>query len=188
MSEHYEFPDEEDVPTITTTDKNLFERNNKNLFIKYDPDEWEDPQDAARAINVINYLFGTEVQVTVMNDKIEFMSEEKVKGLSGMEIIVDGDDLEKDPQEKLVDELNMEEKYAEIFGSAIEDYLREKISQSSKDWPKEVEQRIINYLSTFYTEMSKELESRSKSISIRGPTGLLSLNGLLTIYFSPNFA
>jgi len=75
MSENYEFPDAADVPKIKATGEQQFEK--KNLFIKYDADDWDDPEDAIEVINTINYLFGTDVQVTVMDDKIEFMTQEQ---------------------------------------------------------------------------------------------------------------
>lgn len=90
MSEHYEFPDAEDVPQIvTTTDEPYEQPEKKTLFIKYREDEWEDEETATRVIETINWLFGTDVQIAVVPEAIEFLLQEDVEEM--LREVSDGD-------------------------------------------------------------------------------------------------
>lgn len=79
---NFDFPDTEEIPTIEYDPEDPFEfPETKNLFIKYDPAEWEYESDFVETAKTINHLFGSEVQVVVLNEKLEFMSREEVRDL-----------------------------------------------------------------------------------------------------------
>jgi len=81
MSE-YNFPDREAVPSIEHEPDDPFtSQETKKLFIKYHPEEWNDPEDAVEAIETINYLFGSDVQIVVIDQKIEFMEPNEIRDL-----------------------------------------------------------------------------------------------------------
>jgi hypothetical protein len=78
----YNFPDREEMSTIEHDPDDPFESQGaKTLFIKYDPEEWSHPQDAVEAVETINCLFGRDVQVVAVDQKIEFMDPDELREL-----------------------------------------------------------------------------------------------------------
>lgn len=73
----YEFPDEEDIPKIRATGGTVYER--KQLFVQYRPDEWDDQETAERFIETFNWMLGPEIQVCVVPDRLETLTEDEVR-------------------------------------------------------------------------------------------------------------
>jgi hypothetical protein len=80
MSETYDYPDTEDVPQITTATSGPFEQpETKHLFITYDTDEWESERQVEETLKVINSLFGTDVQIAILPNDYDLLSESDVR-------------------------------------------------------------------------------------------------------------
>lgn len=80
MSETYEFPDEEDVPTIKTKRDDFEFPETKTLFLKYDDAEWSE-ENITETAQTINCLFGTDVQIALLSDSLEFLTKDDIEGL-----------------------------------------------------------------------------------------------------------
>lgn len=80
MSDTYNYPDEEDVPTITTNRSDYEFPETKTLFITYREDEW-DEVDIERTLETINFLFGTEVQIAMVPESIELLDSDDAREL-----------------------------------------------------------------------------------------------------------
>jgi len=80
MSETYDYPDSDDIPTITTAMGDSFEQpETKHLFITYDSDEWESESQIEDTLGVINSLFGTGVQIAIVPNDYDLLSESDVR-------------------------------------------------------------------------------------------------------------
>jgi len=93
MSETYDFPSASEIPTIdVSVDEDTFRPEQKHLFVSYNPDQWEDEKDAHRMVETLNYLFGSEIQVIIVDDDFEFLTKDDVKEMIGMmEDMIDDD-------------------------------------------------------------------------------------------------
>ena len=80
---NYNFPERSDVPTIEYDPGRVTfgEREQKTLFIQYDADEWDYESDLTQTVQTINALFGTDVQVALIDDSIEFLDPDEVRAL-----------------------------------------------------------------------------------------------------------
>jgi len=80
MSETYDFPDVEDIPKITTRSDDPYEfPETKNLFIQYDSEKWPEDGSIEGVIEMINHLFGPDVQVAAMTKDIEFLGKREIE-------------------------------------------------------------------------------------------------------------
>lgn len=82
MSETYEFPDAEDIPQIRATADEPFEKpETKNLFISYDEEKWPSDGSLEESIELINQLFGQNVQVACVPQSLEFLGKQEIEEL-----------------------------------------------------------------------------------------------------------
>lgn len=77
----YIFPDEDEVPKIRTDRSDYEFPETKTLFITYDSDEWDHPDDVANVLETINHLFDTGVQVVALPEDFDLLNKEEVRGV-----------------------------------------------------------------------------------------------------------
>lgn len=89
---NYTFPDPADVPTIRYDPDDPFDKpETKTLFVQYDSDEWEHRDDMEGILQTINWLFGTDVQIALLDERIDFLTESEVRDLL-TDLLEDEDD------------------------------------------------------------------------------------------------